>query len=157
VFKSTGNAMPITVAAKAKWLLADMLMWTEHYGLPFRMPSRFPLLTLRTQRALAATERLVGPDAVPAFARGLFDAYWTADEDVTTDAVIGARARAAGLDADAIVGAIDAPETKDHLRATTDEAVRRGAFGAPAMFVGDELYWGNDRLPLLESRLQKRA
>ena len=62
-------------------------------------------------------------------------------------------AAAAGLDAAALIAAIDAQETKDHLRATTDEAVRRGAFGAPSMFVGDAMFWGNDRLPLLEEHL----
>jgi 2-hydroxychromene-2-carboxylate isomerase len=149
VFKATGNDMPARLPAKAKWMLHDMTLWAHHYGIPFRMPSRFPLLTLRTQRALAAAERLA-PAALPVFARALFNAYWADDQDVTTDPVISAAARSANLDADAIVAAIDAPETKEQLRATTDEAVRRGAFGAPAMFVGDALFWGNDRIPLLE-------
>jgi len=70
--------------------------------------------------------------------------------------VIGEAAKAAGLDAAAIVGAIEAPETKELLRANTDEAVRRGAFGAPAMFVGDALFWGNDRIPLLEQYLARQ-
>ena len=150
VFKATGNDMPARLPAKAKWMLHDMTLWAHHYGIPFRMPSRFPLLTLRTQRALAAAERLAGATAVPAFASALFRAYWADDQDVTSDPVIGAAARAALLDGDQIIGAIDAPETKDLLRATTEEAVRRGAFGAPAMFVGDALFWGNDRIPLLE-------
>jgi len=158
VFKATGNDLPIRVPAKAKWMLHDMSLWSHHYGVPFRMPSRFPLITLRPQRALAAAERLVGPDAVPAFALALFGAYWAEDQDITTDAVIAACARSAGLDADAIIAAIDAPETKGLLRATTEEAVQRGAFGAPTLFVGDTLFWGNDRLPLLERHLaQTRA
>lgn len=157
VFKATGNDMPARLPAKAKWMLHDMTLWAHHYGVPFRMPGRFPLITLRTQRALTAAERLVGSAAVAAFAPELFRAYWVDDEDVTTDQVIAARARAAGLDADTIVAAIDAPETKDGLRATTDEAVRRGAFGAPAMFVGDALFWGNDRIPLLEAYVARRG
>jgi len=152
VFKATGNDMPARIPAKARWMMNDLLLWAKHYGIPARLPSRFPLVTLRTQRALAAAERSA-PAAVPAFAGALFRAYWAEDQDVTTDAVIAAAARAAGLDGDAIVAAIDAPETKDHLRATTDEAVKRGAFGAPAMFVGETLFWGNDRIPLLEEHL----
>lgn len=155
VFKATGNEMPARIPAKARWMLHDMTLWSHHYGVPFRVPTRFPLNTLRTQRALAAAERLVGPDAVPAFALGLFRAYWADDLDVSTDPVIAAAAEAAGLDAGAIVAAIDAPETKDLLRATTDEAIRRGAFGAPSMFVGDVLFWGNDRIPLLEQHLAR--
>lgn len=154
VFKATGNDMPARLPAKAKWMLQDMALWARDYDVPFRMPSRFPLITLRTQRALAAAERLTGA-ALPAFALALFRGYWCDDQDITTDPVISAAARAAGLDADAIIAAIDAPETKDLLRATTEEAVRRGAFGAPAMFVGDALFWGNDRIPLLERYLAR--
>lgn len=157
VFKATGNDLPIKLPAKAKWMLHDMTLWSHHYGIPFRMPSRFPTITLRTQRALVTAERLFGPASIPAFALALFRAYWGEDQDVTADAVISAAARAAGLDADAILAGIDSPESKDLLRATTDEAVRRGAFGAPAMFVGEALFWGNDRIPLLEQYLQTRT
>ena len=156
VFKATGNDMPARLPAKAKWMLHDMTLWAHHYDIVFRMPSRFPLMTLRTQRALTAAERLAGSAAVPAFALALFRAYWTEDQDITTDPVITAAARSANLDAAAILTAIDAQETKDLLRATTDEAVRRGAFGAPALFVGDTLFWGNDRLPLLERYLARK-
>jgi hypothetical protein len=122
-------------------MLHDMTLWSHHYGVPFRVPSRFPLVTLRTQRALAGVERSAAARSLPAFALALFTAYWAEDQDVTTDAVIGACAIGAGLDAATVLAAIDAPETKDLLRATTDEAIRRGAFGAPAMFVGDALFW----------------
>lgn len=148
VFKATGNDMPARIPAKARWMMHDMALWSKHYGIPLRVPSRFPLITLRTQRALAAAE-LRDPASVPAFALALFRAYWAEDRDVTSDEVIRELAPDPG-----IVAAIDAPETKDHLRATTDEAVRRGAFGAPAMFVGDALFWGNDRIPLLEQFLK---
>ena len=157
VFKATGNEPPIRIPHKARWMMRDMTMWARHYDIPFRVPSRFPMITLRPQRALAAAERLIGPDAVPAFALALFRCYWGEDRDITSNDVLVAAARAGGLDGDAIVAAIDAPETKDLLRATTDEAVARGAFGAPAMFVGDTLFWGNDRLPLLEDHLARTA
>ena len=151
VFKATANDLPVRVPAKARYMLADMARWSAHYGVPFKLPSKFPVLTLRTQRALTAA-----PEAArPAMALSLFTAYWAEDQDPTTDAAITAGAQAAGLDAQEILGAIDAPETKDRLRATTDEAVARGAFGAPTMFVGDALFWGNDRIELLEKHLAK--
>jgi 2-hydroxychromene-2-carboxylate isomerase len=152
VFKATGNDSPVRIPAKGRWMMGDLMMWAKHYGIAARLPSRFPLNTLRTQRALAAAERSA-PAGLPAYAAALFHAFWAEDQDVSSDAVMAAAARAVGLDGDAIVAAIDAPETKDHLRATTDEAVRRGAFGAPAMFVGDVLFWGNDRIVLLEEYL----
>ena len=147
VFKATGNDMPARVPAKARWMMHDMALWSKHYGIPLRMPSRFPLVTLRTQRALAAAE-LRDPASVAPFALALFRAYWAEDRDPTTDDVIREHAPDPS-----IVAAIDAQVTKDHLRATTEEAIRRGAFGAPAMFVGDALFWGNDRIPLLEQFL----
>lgn len=153
VFKATGNDLPIKVPTKARWLLTDMTRWAAHYQIPFAMPKRFPLITLRTQRFLAAIER-TAPAQVPAVALALFGAYWARGEDVTLDPVLAAAAAAGeGLDAAALLAAIDEQATKDQLRATTDEAVRRGAFGAPTMFVGDAMFWGNDRLPLLEEHL----
>ena len=154
VFKATGNEMPARIPAKARWMLSDMQAWSAHYGIPFQMPSRFPLVTLRTQRLLTAVDA-AHPERVADVTLALFRAYWAEGEDVTTDPVLAAAARAAGLDGDALVSAIDAPATKDRLRATTDEAVRRGAFGAPAMFVGETLFWGNDRLPLLEAHIER--
>jgi 2-hydroxychromene-2-carboxylate isomerase len=147
VFKATGNDMPARIPAKARWMLQDMTLWSKHYGVPFRMPSVFPRITLRTQRALAAAE-LRDRESVAPLALALFRAYWAEDRDVTSDEVIRE------LGGSGIVDAIDAPETKEQLRATTDEAVRRGAFGAPSMFVGDALFWGNDRIPLLEQFLK---
>lgn len=155
VFKATGNEMPARVAAKARWMLDDMARWAAKYGVPFKMPSRFPLSTLRTQRALTAAARLNGDEAVGPFALVLFRAYWAEDKDVSSAEEIRAAAAAVGLDADAVIAAIDVQEIKDALRATTDEAVRRGAFGAPAMFVGDAMFWGNDRLDQVEDELRK--
>lgn len=155
VFKATGNDTPIKLPAKARWMLHDMTLWSHHYGIEFRVPSRFPTITLRAQRALVTAERLVGSAVIPAMAKSLFNAYWVADQDPNADDVIRAAAQAAGTDPEPILAAIESPETKDLLRATTDEAVKRGAFGAPAMFVGDMLFWGNDRLPLLEAYLAR--
>jgi len=155
VFKATGNDLPIKVPAKARWMLTDMQAWSAHYKIPFQMPTRFPLITLRTQRFLAGIER-THTERVAAVALALFTAFWAEDQDVTSDPVLAAVARAAGLDPELAIATIDAQETKDWLRATTDEAVRRGAFGAPSMFVGDAMFWGNDRLPLLERHLVAR-
>jgi 2-hydroxychromene-2-carboxylate isomerase len=152
VFKATGNDLPARIPAKARWMFGDMQAWAAHYKIPFKMPSRFPMVTLRTQRFLAGIER-THADKVAPVALSLFTAYWGEDQDPTSDAVLGAAARAVGLDVEATIAAIDQQDTKDHLRATTDEAVRRGAFGAPSMFVGDVMFWGNDRLPLLERHL----
>jgi len=156
VFKATGNDLPIRVPAKARWLMSDMRAWAAHYKIPFKLPTRFPMITLRPQRLLAAIER-TQPAQIPAVALTLFHAYWAEDQDITADPVLAAAVQACGLDPDAFLRAIDAPETKDQLRATTEEAVRRGAFGAPSLFVGDTLFFGSDRLALVEDHLAARA
>lgn len=156
VFKATGNDLPIKLPAKARWMVSDMKLWADHYGIPARIPSRFPIVTLRAQRALCSAERLHGSEAIPTFAQALFRAYWADDKDPTADEVIGAAASSGGLDPAPIIAGIDAQETKDLLRANTDEAVKRGAFGAPSMFVGETLFFGNDRLALLEQFVSKK-
>lgn len=153
VFKATGNAMPAHVAAKAKYMFDDLARWAEQYGVPFRFSSRFPLNTIKAMRLVVAVEAegKAGP-----LARALFDAMWVDDRDVTDDATLRAAADAAGVDAAKALAAVETPAVKDRLRANTDEAVARGAFGAPAIFVGDQLFWGNDRLHHVERALARR-
>lgn len=157
VFKATGNEMPARVPNKARWMLGDNMRWAKKYGVPFAIPSIFPIMTISTQRALVATDRLFGEDAQKKLAHALFRGYWAEGKDVSDKATIAEIARSAGLDADAILAGLDAQETKDMLRASTEEAVARGAFGAPAMFFEGELFWGNDRLGLLEDALAEKG
>jgi 2-hydroxychromene-2-carboxylate isomerase len=157
IFKATGNPPPVGVANKAKWMLADLKGWADTYGIGFRFPSRFPLNTLTAERALTAAERVDGEHIARRFALALFDAYWANDRDVSDRAVLADIASTVGLDAPAVMAATDAQETKDLLRARTDEAVARGAFGAPTFFVGEEMFFGNDRIVLLERLFAARA
>src|SRR5262245_47658832 len=75
VFKATGNHMPASIAAKARWMFDDLKRWAAHYGVPFQMTSHFPLNTLRTQRALAAAA-LADPESVRPLALALYRAAW---------------------------------------------------------------------------------
>lgn len=157
VFKATGNTTPVSIAAKAQWMAKDMDRWAKHYGVPFTIPSRFPAVTLATQRALCAAEVIGGEAALRALTPRLMRAFWAEDRDVASPEVIAECARAAGLDEAAILkGASEAP-AKDLLRAHTDAALAKGAFGAPCFVVGDELFWGNDRIPLLLHHLAAQA
>jgi len=157
VFKATGNGPPASVPAKLKWLVTDMQRWAELYEIPFRVPSRFPLLTLTTQRALTAAALIGGEAAVRAITMPLFRAYWGEDRDVSAPQVIAEIAASAGLDAPRLMEASTSQAAKDALRATTDEAIEKGAFGAPTFAVGDQLFWGNDRIVLLERYLTRSS
>lgn len=157
VFKASGNTAPARVQSKARWMHSDLERWAAYYQVPFHMSTHFPLNTLRTQRALVAAGEIAGADVIPELALGLFRAYWVDDRNVSTDEVIADVAAAAGLDAGAIIEAAGRADVKGKLRADTDEAVQRGAFGAPSFFVDGTLFWGNDRLMLIEAMLAQPA
>jgi 2-hydroxychromene-2-carboxylate isomerase len=155
VFKAAGNTMPAAVPAKAIHLIQDLARWRDYYGVPMKLPPAevpFPLNTLVPMRVAVAAKKAGKGDE---YCRALFHAYWGEGRDVSQPAEIEKIAASIGLDGKALLEQSSSPEVKDQLRANTDEAVRRGAFGAPAMFIGEELYWGNDRLHFIEQRLAK--
>jgi len=150
VLKATGNRAPIEVPAKGKYMLRDLQRWADRLGVPYRFPDVFPIpsiLALRCALAAEAKGKLVP------FSHAVFRAAWGEGRDIAQPEVLAAIAGAVGLDGAAIVAS--APEFKQALVAHTQEAVDRGAFGAPALFVGDELFVGNDRLDFVEEALRK--
>jgi len=154
VFKATSNHMPAAVQAKAMWMLSDLRNWANHYGVPFTFSSRFPLNTLLPQRFLSAAVLDKGEQGIAPLALALFEAYWVHDRDISNPQVAGAVADEVGLDGNTLLALASQAPAKDALRATTDEAVARGAFGAPSFFVGERLFWGNDRLDFVEAALK---
>lgn len=145
VFKSTGNAPPAAIAPKASFMLADLHRWADEYGVDFSFPAHFPMNSIAPQRALTALY-MSDRAAMKQFAHELFRKYWVDGDDVSNPAVMAAAAEAVGLNAAELGERVADQEVKDELRRLTDEAVERGAFGAPTFFVGDEIFFGNDRL-----------
>ncbi len=150
VFKTVGNDMPARVPHKARWMGNDLQRWADHYGVPWRWSSHFPLNTIKAMRLVLVDDLKAGDVTLAAFA-----AMWAEDRDITTPEELARIAERGGLDAAAALAAIETPAIKDRLRANTDEAIARGAFGAPTMFVGDEMHWGNDRLQFVEAALRR--
>ena len=116
-------------------------------------PQPFPVNAVLEMRCcLAADEEGKLVD----FARAAFKAYWGDLKDVSQPAVIADVCRVAGLNPDAILARATAQDIKDRLRANTEEVIARGGFGSPTMFVNtDDMYFGNDRLPLVEAALMR--
>lgn len=145
LFRTIGQAdVPLFTFSEAKqrFVAADLDRWAAYWGVPFRFPSRFPTSTvkaLRTYLALPEARRGAFRDAV-------FRAYWAEDRDIGDEAVL----RALAGDA---VDRSEAPDIKHALRAATDEAAARGVFGVPTFVVDGELFWGQDRLGLVERAL----
>lgn len=150
VFKATSNTMPAAVPAKAKYMLDDLARWAAQYGVGFKMATHWPVNAVKAMRLC-----IVGDQEGKAAATTLagFKALWVDDRDLTAEATLREIAQNAGLDPDRALAAIESPDVKDRLRAYTDDAIKRGAFGAPALFVGDQLFWGNDRLHHVEKAL----
>lgn len=153
VFKAT--AAPQMSPTKGRYLMADLQRWAESYGVAFNMATRFPLNTLLAQRTLSALEVRAasgeaGEGVLHRAASALFEAYWVADRDISQAEVIAGALDQAQLPGAALVAAASESASKEALRQTTDEAIARGAFGAPTFFVGEAMFWGNDRLAFVE-------
>ncbi|MFN3401021.1 MAG: 2-hydroxychromene-2-carboxylate isomerase, partial [Ferrovibrio sp.] len=90
-----------------------------------------------------------------ALATAFFELYWSEDKDISQDDVVAEAAMRAGLDPARLAQAITEPGVKEQLKANTDEVIARGGFGSPTMFVNGEMFFGNDRLPLVREALRR--
>ena len=154
VFQATGNVSPGTVAAKGRYMDADMARFARRYGVPFAMNPHFPINTLTLMRG-AAGAQLRAPKRLEAYLRGVFDAIWVAPQNLNDPAVAARALASAGFDPAEVMGWVGDAEVKGALRANTEEAVARGVFGAPTMFVGDEMHFGQDRLEFVREALAR--
>jgi 2-hydroxychromene-2-carboxylate isomerase len=149
VYHERDNPVPAKAAYQAK----DMADWARHVGITIVWrPTVFPVNAVKAMRACLAAEdegRLVD------FARATFEAYWGRDQDISQADVLGAIADRLGLDAEALMSRVATPEIKERLRHNTEEVIRRGGFGSPTMFVGDDMFFGNDRLPLVRDAVER--
>lgn len=147
VMKASANTPPFMVPAKAQYMSQDLRRMAAYYGVKLQMPQRFPLDTLSAMRCLHALAAPVRATTSLA----LFEALWVEGRDISEVEVLKDL-----LGAELVERAASA-EIKLALKETTDEAVMRGAFGAPSLFLDDELFFGCDRLALLEHRLSHRG
>jgi len=154
VMKATGNRPPGAVAAKGKYLSTDLKRWAKRYGIPIRFNSVFPQNTMQALRvSVAAQRRGVFHEIHPAF----FEAMFVHDLDLSDTQVLTKIISDVGLDAAQLMSDIESQSIKDELKENTEEAIRRGAFGAPTFFVGDEMFFGNDRLVFVHEALQRNG
>ena len=152
VFKATGNSSPMfePVEAKRRYGGIELQRWVARLEGPFQTSPHFPINTLPIMRAAHAAQQA---GCFEAFHGAVYPAFWAEGKNVGDADVLASVLSAAGLDAGALQAAAQESAAKDALRETTEEAVRRGAFGAPTFFVGDEMFFGNDRLPFVERAL----
>lgn len=144
------------VPAKQAYMRKDLADWARLAGLSIRFPPRvFPVNSVKAMRGCLWLE----PQGklVP-FARAAFAAYWGDDRDISEDAVLAELCERLGIEPKRFFAGIAEGPVKEKLRANTEELMRRGGFGTPTLFLdGDDMYFGNDRLPLLRAALARRV
>ena len=156
VFKATGNASPVAVPAKRRWMGADIARWAKRYRVPFRFNPHFPINTLTLMRGAAGLQ-MRRPEEFGRYLKAIYEAMWENPANLGDSAVLAATLAGTGFDVDAFQALVDDPEVKARLVATTEEAVTRGVFGAPTFFVGEEMFFGQDRLDFVAAALAARS
>ena len=155
VFKATGNASPVAVPAKGRWMAADIERWAGRYRVPFRFNRHFPINTLTLMRGATGLQ-MRRPEEFEHYLATMYGAMWEDAASLGDPAVLAAKLAGAGFDADAFAALVADPEVKARLVATTEEAVARGVFGAPTFFVGEEMFFGQDRRDFVAQALAAR-
>jgi 2-hydroxychromene-2-carboxylate isomerase len=154
VFKATGNQSPVLIAPKGAWMWRDMDRWAQRYGVPLAKNPHFIINTLTLMRG-AVGMQMRQPEHFRRYVDTMFHAMWVEPCNLGDAAVVAATLREAGFDAEAFAAMTGDAEVKAQLIALTDEAVKRGVFGAPTMFVGGEMFFGQDRLDFVREALSK--
>ena len=156
VMQTTGNRPPGTLPQKAKWMAEDLQRWAKKYNTPYKPNPHFPMMTLMVQRA--AQEWVERPD-FDKYLAAIFNAAWQDQKNIADKTVLAEVLTTAGFSPEEFFAATENPANKEKLKATTDEAVARGVFGAPTFFVqtpdGEEMHFGQDRLDFVEDALKR--
>ena len=141
------------VAAKEAYQKKDIADWARSAGLAIKMPPTvFPVNSVKAMRGCI----YLGQEMLP-FARAVFEAYWGGDQDISQDAVLTEVCKRVGVEPAKFFAAIADQAIKDQLKANTDEVMARGGFGSPTIFIDKaDMYFGNDRLPLIREALARR-
>ncbi len=140
---------------KEAYYTKDLQDWARFYGLRIRhRPTVFPVNSVKAMRGALVADEL---EKLPGYARAVFSAYWGDDLDISQDEVLAGIVKEVGLEPEAFFTKIGSPECKAKLRDNTDDLIRRNGFGSPTLFVGgDDMYFGNDRLPLVREAVRRK-
>ncbi|HVU19265.1 MAG TPA: 2-hydroxychromene-2-carboxylate isomerase [Rhizomicrobium sp.] len=138
---------------KASYSGKDLQDWARLAGITIGKPPVFPVRAVAAMRSVLAADE---EGALVPMSKALFEAYWRDLKDISQTGILSEACQTAGLDSTRILSRSDAPEIKDRLRLNTEEVIARGGFGSPTMFAnGNDMYFGNDRLPLVEAALMR--
>jgi 2-hydroxychromene-2-carboxylate isomerase len=152
IFKATGNASPATVPAKGRYMFVDLDRYARRYGVPLKFNPHFPINTLMLMRAVTGIQ-LRYPERFEAFIDCLFKAMWVDGRSLDDPATVAAVLSEKAFDPQEVLALTADEEVKAVLKDNTEQALQRGVFGAPSMFVDNQLFFGQDRLDFVVEAL----
>jgi 2-hydroxychromene-2-carboxylate isomerase len=152
VFKATGNVSPAAVPAKGRYMQHDMQRFARRYGVTLKPNPHFPINTLTLMRGAVGTQ-MKQPERFTLYVDAVYRAMWREPCNMGDPAVLADTLQRAGFDAPAFIAMVGDPQVKAQLVANTEEAVARGVFGAPTVFVGEQMFFGQDRLDFVREAL----
>ena len=144
IFKQTGRTPPIDDSTRGQYLRHDIQRIARRKGLRFQWSNAFPFNSIAAVRAFYAIQHQSSKRAVH-FAQAMLDQVFLDGSDADLESVL-AVAQRFDIDPDDLSSRISDPDLKDQVKSHVDRAFKRGVFGSPMVFVGDEPFWGSDRL-----------
>lgn len=156
ILKATGNSSPATVPAKRNYSSKDLKRWAARYQIPFQHNQFFPINTLQLMRGAVGMQMHESKDFLK-YLDAVFNGMFREPRNLGEPEEFVRTLKEAGIDPDLVLKLAAMDEVKNKLRTETEAAIDRGLFGAPTFFVGNEMYWGQDRLLFVEEALAKSA
>ena len=159
IFNSVNQAVYTTrhdtSTPKNRYAMKDLQDCARATGISMIFPPKiFPVNSVKAMRGcLWIAQDAEAKEHYLDFIEATFAAYFTREEDISQDDVLSAICRETGINANSFLSGIAQPAIKLALKANTDEVIRRGGFGSPTFFVADDMYFGNDRLPLVKAAI----
>ena len=154
VFKATGTASPAMIPAKGRYMFQDLDRFAKRYGVQLRFNPHFPINTLILMRAVTGMQ-MRQPQRFAEFVDCLFRALWVEGRNLNDPQTIAAVLTENGFEPREIMALTNDESVKAALKENTETAIKRGVFGAPSMFIGDQLFFGQDRLDFVEEALRQ--
>ncbi|QSL89465.1 2-hydroxychromene-2-carboxylate isomerase [Pseudomonas atacamensis] len=154
VFKATGNASPAMIPAKGRYMFQDLDRFAKRYGVQLRFNPHFPINTLMLMRAVTGMQ-MRQPQRFAEFVDCLFKALWVEGRNLNDPQTVAAVLTENGFAPQEIMALTNDESVKAALKENTEAAIKRGVFGAPSMFIGDQLFFGQDRLDFVEEALRQ--
>lgn len=151
ILKESQNTSPAMIPKKGQYMMGqDLPRFAKRYNVKIVMNPFFPINTLPLMRGAHAAKKL---DCFLPYCDAVFDALWVDGGNLGDIEVVSSTLDRANIDATALLALISETEIKQSLMNLTNEAVERGVFGAPTMFVGKQMYFGQDRCDFIEEEL----